>query len=1578
MKHIPSLKKGFFLLSLVLFLFRIQEVRASHAMGADLTYECMGGNQYRLTFSFYRDCSGIPAPASIDINITNSCGLANPGPLFLNPLPSSPTQISPVCPTATSTCNGGTYTGIEEWIYQGVVTLPGPCADWTFSHAESARNAAITTITGAGSDNLYVYSLVNNTGTLCNNSPTFSNRPVPFACVGQRFTFNHGAYDVDGDSIVYQMITPLNNPGSTVTYLAGYSSTQPVLSSPPVSFNPVSGDVRMTPTQADVTVFAVLVNEYRNGVLIGQVERDIQLTVNACNNFLPFLSGINGTPQFTQNVCAGNNISFFIASIDTNVSNTTTITWDYSIPGATFTTTGAHRDSAFFSWTPSSADISPSPYCFTATVQDDNCPYQGTQIFSYCITVRGIDPDAGPDQTINCNTTTTLNGSATGGGGIYTYTWNPGNVVSQQLTNVGVGTYYLTVTDGQCTNQDTVQVLPGAGVPVANFNFTNNCSGTPIQFNDQSVVGGGAVISQWNWDFGDASTSINQNPTHQYASNGTYNVTLIVFTATGCSDTITQQLTVNTNIPTASFNSVNVCEGSSMNFTDASVGGPFSSWSWDFGDAGSGANNTSGQQNPVHTFSTSGTFSVTLLVTNSAGCQNQVQQNVTVFANPTVNVNDDQICSGGQTTLNAPNGFNTYSWNPGGAGQSINVSPAATTTYTLTVTDANSCQATDLVTVTVNPLPVANAGTGQTICEGVTANLSGSGGSTYVWNPGNLNGQNVSVTPASTTIYTLTATSAAGCTGTAQVTITVNQMPVVDAGNGGNICKGESIILSATSGAGNYLWVPGNLNTSSITVSPVITTTYQVTVSDAIGCSGTDTVTVTVNPIPVASFINSGPVCEGNPISFTDGSIVSSGTVTGWNWDFDNGSVSTQQNPSSNFSSSGNYSVELIVTTNAGCKDTVTNTVVVNPLPVAEAGSNGSICPGFNATLTGSGGTQYLWNPGGLITASITISPATTTVYTLTVTDGNGCQNSDQATVVVNPVPVPDAGNDQQICFGESTTLFASGGSDYVWTPGNVNTSNYNVNPASTMTYTVLVTNSFGCQASDQVTVQVNPLPVAAFGTSGSVCQNNSVSFSDLSTVGTGVITSWEWNFGNNISSSLQSPSVVYSTPGTYTINLIVSSGAGCKDTIAHNLDIWATPVAAYSHTDVCDGIPVSFSNSSSISDATPLTYSWNLGDNTSSSNVAPTHLYGGYGVYQASLLVTSTNGCRDSINQVVNVFALPSAEFTAAPVCEETPAILADASSIPDGFISTWHWTYGDGNNGADPSPEHTYMDAGQYPIHLVITSNHGCQDSTDGVIRIIPKPVVDFQTLNVCFGKVTEMTDLSFPITGTILQYQWSFGDGTTSTEQNPEHLYGAPGWYPVGLTVTTDSGCITTVIRPNAVNIYQGPVAQFSTTAELASDIYPLVNFINETTSQGFYYWNFGDGATSTEYSPAHDYADVGVYEVQLITVDYNGCVDTTINRLEIRPSSAIYIPNTFTPNGDTRNDLFQVYTYNVVKLSAAIYDRWGLKIYEWDSLNGGWDGKLNGSPVQSDTYVYRVSIVDVNNKQDVRIGHVNLVR
>ena len=323
-----------------------QEVKASHSMGADLTYECVGANKYKLRLSFYRDCIGIAAPTTVTINISSaSCGATLTK--TLNPIAGTGQEVTPLCPSAVSTCNGGVFTGIQEWVYEGIVTLPMQCTDWVMSYNLCCRNAAINTITTPGASTFYIYATLNNTVSPCNSSPTFSNKPVPFICMGQQFCFNHGAYDVDGDSLVYSLITPKQDAVTNVNYIAPYNASNPLNSVPAMQFNTATGDVCMTPQALQVTVMAVLVSEYRNGVLIGTVERDIQITVINCNNTLPTLTGINGTNVFSATVCANQPYCFNIFSNDPDAGQNLFVDWDQSIPGATFTTAGTTSNRNF-------------------------------------------------------------------------------------------------------------------------------------------------------------------------------------------------------------------------------------------------------------------------------------------------------------------------------------------------------------------------------------------------------------------------------------------------------------------------------------------------------------------------------------------------------------------------------------------------------------------------------------------------------------------------------------------------------------------------------------------------------------------------------------------------------------------------------------------------------------------------------------------------------------------------------------------------------------------------------------------------------------------------------------------------------------------------------------------------------------------------------------------------------------------------------------------------------------------------------------------------------------------------------
>lgn len=293
------------LLATCLFFITSQKIKASHAVGADITYAYAGvPNQYTVTLRFYRDCSGIPAPTTVTVNYTSPSGCFPTGNATLNPLANTgaeiPTSPFPPCTGTISTCNGGTGYGVQEWIYEGLVTLGGPCNDWVLSCEINARNPAITTITNPGASTLRVEAKLDNTNGLIDSSAVFSTYPVSRFCANHTFNYAQGALDPEGDSLVFSLVDALDFGGTIVPYInPPYNGTNPVTSVPPVAINPNTGVIDFTPTAIEVGIFAILVDMYRNGVWIGSIRRDMQVNIEQDCNFPPILhtSTFNGSPN---------------------------------------------------------------------------------------------------------------------------------------------------------------------------------------------------------------------------------------------------------------------------------------------------------------------------------------------------------------------------------------------------------------------------------------------------------------------------------------------------------------------------------------------------------------------------------------------------------------------------------------------------------------------------------------------------------------------------------------------------------------------------------------------------------------------------------------------------------------------------------------------------------------------------------------------------------------------------------------------------------------------------------------------------------------------------------------------------------------------------------------------------------------------------------------------------------------------------------------------------------------------------------------------------------------------------------
>lgn len=591
---------------------------------------------------------------------------------------------------------------------------------------------------------------------------------------------------------------------------------------------------------------------------------------------------------------------------------------------------------------------------------------------------------------------------------------------------------------------------------------------------------------------------------------------------------VTNDTFLNQLGPHANFiaNDTTLCYSGTVSFSNLSTNA--TSYQWTFGDGA-----TSTAQNPTHTFSSSGLFTVRLIAIGSGNLHDTLTRtNYIRVTVPNVTVSSNtSICPGGSTTLTA-NGAGSYSWYPVTGlnivtGASVSASPTTNTTYNVIGIDQYGCLDTAQVTVSVsNSVTVSINPSGAVLCSGNSVNLTASGATNYTWYPAlNLNtttGATVSASPSSTTVYYAIGTATCG-TDTESITVTVNQTPVANAGTDISICIGQTANLSATGGI-SYLWSNG-ITTNSNSVHPTTNTTYTVTVSSN-NCTASDDVSVIVNPVPVVT-LHDTSICTGSTIVLD---AQNAGSSYLWN-----DAATTQTHT---VSSAGTYAVT--VTNNFLCSASSSATITVsNNLNVQV--NDTSICQGQTVVLNaGYAGSTYQWSNSN---TSQTISVSGAGTYSVTVTHPSGCTGSDVAIITVNSNPTANAGGDVSICEGDQTVLTATGGNSYSWSNGT-NTAINNVNPLTTSEYIVTVQNTFGCLSTDTVTVTVNQPPAVSLGNFNAICDNAApLSLTSGSPVG-GTYSGIGVVNGNFI------PSIA--GIGTHTITYTYTDGNGCTDS-AHS-----------------------------------------------------------------------------------------------------------------------------------------------------------------------------------------------------------------------------------------------------------------------------------------------------------------------------------------------------------------------------------------------------------------------------------------
>ncbi|TND10665.1 MAG: PKD domain-containing protein [Bacteroidetes bacterium] len=483
-----------------------------------------------------------------------------------------------------------------------------------------------------------------------------------------------------------------------------------------------------------------------------------------------------------------------------------------------------------------------------------------------------------------------------------------------------------------------------------------------------------------------------------------------------------------------------------------------------------------------------------------------------------------QGCLGSSATLTASTSATTLAWyttptggSPIGTGSPFTTPPlVGNTSYYVEAQNGGCVSPTRTqVDVIANPPPVASFTSPMTVCGSSTVLDAGNPGSTYLWSTG---AGTQTITVNTNGNYSVTIQDLIGCIGTSTVQLTLNPNPVISLGSDTAQCGG-SIALSGPAGYTSYLWSTGDTNQND-TIGT--TGAYALTVTDANGCTGTDSIQVTINSSPIVN-LGADTIQCGGTVTLDAGNP---GAVFFWS-----NNTTNQTNP---VSSSGSYDVHVISL--AGCHSYDTILVTINPIPVNNLGPDTSVCTTSYLLDAGNAGSTYLWSNS---TTGQTLNVTTGGTYDVTVTSPDGCVNMDTVTVTLNSTPTVSAGTDQIICTGSTANLSATGGQSYIWSTG-ATTQATAVNPTVTTTYYVIGADVNGCEATDVVTVYVNPLPTASFTY---VQTGVTVVFNDNSTNA----TSYSWNFGDSQTSTLQNPTHVYTINGTYTVTLTVTGPCGTQ-----------------------------------------------------------------------------------------------------------------------------------------------------------------------------------------------------------------------------------------------------------------------------------------------------------------------------------------------------------------------------------------------------------------------------------------------
>jgi gliding motility-associated-like protein len=1205
-----------------------------------------------------------------------------------------------------------------------------------------------------------------------------------------------------------------------------------------------------------------------------------------------------------------------------------------------------------------------------------------------------------------------------------------------QYSGTGGGNFTVTlVTTSTAGCQDTVRTTTPITIGGITTSFTNPdsvCTNTIASFTNTSSPAPASAF----WTFGDGGTSTLINPTHVYTAPGTYTVHLYN-TYANCTDSAIRTIVAKT-LPVANFTApiTTKCEPNlTVNFQDLSTGAV--GWAWNFGDG-----STSTLQNPVHTYTNYGSYSVSLVVTNSFGCADSIiRSNFITIRRAVISIPGlpARGCIPFTFTFNpaitALDAVTSYQWSFGDGNTSTASNPTNTYvpqgTYTVKLIITTSTGCTDSLII-INAIRVGSkpdadfAASPIPVCayQPVQFNDLSFPPDEWLWDFGDgttstiQNPQHIYI-DTGYFLVTLIATNN-GCPDTIAKPNYIKVLPPIARFISAANCADrlQFVFTDQSIGPVSWAWDFGDGTTSTLQ-NPVHSfpalASYVVTLTVTNG-SCSHTVTHTIQTVDQNPDFNASAttICRGNLITFTPVFTLPA-TISSLLWDFGNGvQLTSAVSPVSyQYPASGTYTVSLVSTDINGCRDSMIkiNFIRVNG-PVANfSATNVSGCTGLITSFNDLSATDgihpivsWQWNFGDGVVQTFAGPPFQHTYNTtgtfsvkLKVTDASGCSDSlTISNLVTITDPIPNfVSADTLTCPGATVnftnTSIATGFSSF-WNFGDGNTSLVN-SPAhvyaTTGNYTVklFITDAFGC--TDSV-IKNNYIrvsrPIASFTVNDSIgsCIPLEVQFTNTSNYYISAV----WDFGSGQgTSALNNPVHYYSAPGTYRVKLEITSPGGCKDSSFINILVNDTAGSRIDYAPIAGCNPLTV-NLNTVTSAVITSYFWDFGDGNTITTTAPTisHTYNSFGNFVPKVIMLDPANCLiplTGIDTIKIIGANPDFGHTPALLCDSGFVSFSDSTTTSDAVIS-YAWTFGDGGTSVLQNPVHNYTTPGIFDVSLTVRTQSGCQNTftVPAAVKVVLRPLIDIVGIpEICIYKSILHSGVFLRPDTSVVTWAWTFPNGNSSSIQNPpQQTYTTAGNFTVTAIAANSSGCKDTATQ----NIIIDPLPTVNMPGQMTVQVgFPAQIPATYSAGTNTWTWTPPTGLSCTT-CPAPIASPKFNTTYQVNFTNDNGCSNSdTIIVLVFCKDGNLFIPNTFSPNGDGSNDVFYPRGKGLFSVRVLrIFNRWGEVVFEKRDVpvNNpayGWDGTFKGKKPQADVYVYQAEVICDNGEVLKIDGNIALI-